>query len=136
MATPSSKSSCVRGAAPQDDPIVHRSISHVFDSANKKTGDWTTIEQTVLSDSNLSAVGFASGLDACIVLNDGTNSVSPRTMATAVEALFAAVYLDGGIEALARVADHSGISHTFLEAVTFSYLNPISDKKSLHSSLC
>lgn len=82
-----------------------------------------TVASTVLSNANFGTVGRAMGLDRCVILNPGTKSVSNGTMATTVEAILVAVYLDGGMEALARVATGLGLtSHAFLQAVTFNFL--------------
>lgn len=71
---------------------------------------------------NLSAVGFAHGLDSCVILNPGTQSVSDKTMATTVEAILGAVYMDGGDGALNAVLVNLGLTHQYLESVTFILL--------------
>lgn len=84
-------------------------------------GDWTTIEQKLLSNDFLGAVGYANGLNECVVLNAGTTRVNPKPMATTMEALFAAVYRDAGFEALGRVLNKLGITHELLNTVMFLF---------------
>ncbi|KIW57534.1 hypothetical protein PV05_06075 [Exophiala xenobiotica] len=65
--------------------------------------EWTTIRQEVVNNEYLAKVGNNNGLDKCIILNSGATSVSDKTMATFVKALFGAVKLDGGDAAVAGV---------------------------------
>jgi ribonuclease III len=89
------------------------------------TSQWTQVEQALLANSNLSAVGFEHSLDTCIVLNMGTPSVSKKTMATTVEAVLGAVYEDGGGNALVAVLAVLGLTHVFPEVVTLTYPSPL-----------
>lgn len=91
--------------------------------SNFQQGQWTEAEQSLLKNSNLSAVGFLHRLDACVVLNMGTRVVTEKVMATTVEAIFAAAFLDGGEDALAAVVLTLGMTHDLLEAV-MSYPSP------------
>jgi ribonuclease-3 len=81
---------------------------------------WTTIVQDVLRNENLAAVGFAHGLDHCVVLHPGTAVVSPNTMATTVEAILGAAHVDGGDAALGHMMERLGLTHALLEAVTYT----------------
>lgn len=96
-------------------------IIHLADS---ETGDWSKIERRTLSNEYLSEIGFRHKLDSCVLLNDGTTSVSDKTMATTVEALFGAVYLDAGKEALGKVLVTLGITSKFMEVATSLKENP------------
>jgi ribonuclease-3 len=87
-------------------------------SADLSQGQWTQAEQALLVNTNLSAVGYGHGLHDCIILNQGTLSVSDKTMATTVEAILGAVFIDGGADALSAVLATLGLTHQFLEAVT------------------
>lgn len=78
----------------------------------------------MLSNDHLSAVGFAHGLADCVILNQGTTSVSSKTMATTVEALLGAVYLDAGRNALVSVLTVLGLIHPFLQVVMFHIPHP------------
>ncbi|KAK5214803.1 hypothetical protein LTR72_012078 [Exophiala xenobiotica] len=85
-----------------------------FDSGRNK-GQWTQAEQALLGNRNLSAVGYARGLQNCVILNQGTPTVSDKTMATTVEAILGAVMLDGGADALSAVLLTLGLTHSLLE---------------------
>lgn len=84
---------------------------------NAEQGQWTQAEQALLTNSNLSAVGYRRNLDTCVILNMGTTSVSQKTMATTVEAILGAVSVDGGENALAAVLVILELTHPFLEVV-------------------
>ena len=71
-------------------------------------------------NSNLKSVGFEHGLDACVLLNVGTDAVSDKTMANTVEAILGAVELDGGSEALMQVATRLSLVHPMLISVMSS----------------
>jgi len=86
----------------------------------RSKGQWTQAEQALLSNANLSAVGYAHALHGCVILNDGTPSVSSKTMATTIEAICGAVFIDGGDDALGAVLATLGLTHPFLEVVTFN----------------
>ncbi|KAJ5710169.1 hypothetical protein N7493_009761 [Penicillium malachiteum] len=61
-----------------------RSIGHITISLSKKA-----------NNDNLASIGFAFGLDKIIILNPSAQGAVPkRLMATTVEALIGAVYLD------------------------------------------
>lgn len=83
-------------------------------------GQWTVAEQAIISNNNLSIVGFTIGLDACVILNPGTVTVSDKTMATTVEALVGATFCDGGEDALAKLLDTLGLDHEYLTSVTLT----------------
>ena len=89
---------------------------------------WTTIIQSIASNTNLPQVGNQAGLDACVNLNAGTDSVSTATMSTTVEAILGAVYLDGGDNALASVMEKLQLTHEILiQTVTFFSLLPLQE---------
>jgi ribonuclease III len=90
--------------------------SHVGLTSNQ--GEWTQVEQALLVNTNLSAIGYNRNLHTCVILNMGTASVSPKTMATTVEAVLGAVYLDGGDDALSAVMVSLGLTHPLLQQVT------------------
>lgn len=69
----------------------------------------------VATNDELARLGRLHGLDTLVVCNPGTVSVSPRMLATAVEAVFGAVYLDGGPGALDKVINLLGISHALVD---------------------
>lgn len=94
-------------------PVTRVSLAHPL------SGQWTQAEQALLRNDNLRAVGFAHSIDRCILLDPSTRFVSDKTMATTVEAILGAVYMDSGADALNAVLVTLGLTHRFLEAVTF-----------------
>jgi ribonuclease-3 len=59
------------------------------------TGDMTNAQNTRATNENLAKIGFSLGLDAYIQLNPSAQGVVPgRLMATTIEAIVGAVYLD------------------------------------------
>ena len=56
-----------------------------------------TLLERVCGNDNLATVGFNIGLDQHVVVNQGQRgTVSRKTMATTVEAVIGAIYLDSG----------------------------------------
>ena len=82
-------------------------------------GEWTTVRNALISNPNLSDVGFTHGLERCVILNPGTFTVSGKTMATTVEAILGAVHIDGGDAALEHVMAHLGLHHELLNPVMY-----------------
>lgn len=95
-------------------------------------GAWTDI-RNLATNSNLAAVGFAHGLDTCVILNPGTICVSTGSMATTVEAILGAVQLDGGSDALFQVATLLGLVHQLITPVMSSsyFLHTLSLRKDI-----
>ncbi|USW56406.1 Putative ribonuclease III domain-containing protein [Septoria linicola] len=67
--------------------------------AGMMKGPSTDRTSFVLSNANLDVVGRAQGLERFLVLNDIYQKVSPYMVATAVEAIFGAIYYDSGMDA-------------------------------------
>ena len=59
-------------------------------------GAMSNRRSSIVSNENLSAVGVANSIDACIRMNVPTDVVTLKTRATALEAILGAVYLDCG----------------------------------------
>jgi hypothetical protein len=60
-------------------------------------------------------LGRSTGMDVCVTKNPGTYMLSDKMVATVVEAVMGAVYLDGGEMALELVMKESGFDvHQFL----------------------
>lgn len=89
---------------------------------NNQAAVWTSIRNEALCNNFLAERGFCHGLDLCINKDAGTPSVSPKMMATAVEAILGAVHLDGGDDALRRVLTRLRIVNPYELPVTFSLL--------------
>ncbi|KAF2848432.1 ribonuclease III, partial [Plenodomus tracheiphilus IPT5] len=64
---------------------------------------WTQIRHDKCGNGALARLGQSLDLHECIITNPGAQVVSDKMIATAIEALFGAVYLDGGEEELERV---------------------------------
>jgi ribonuclease-3 len=67
------------------------------------TAEWTRIEQDLVSNNNLGRRGFELGLDRCIITAPGLERVSTNMMATTVEAILGAIYVDSGANDLGAV---------------------------------
>lgn len=105
--------------------------------ADLDTGDWNIAFQALLTNIHLSSVGYARGLHACVIMPDDSDKVSEKIMATTMEALFAAVYLDAGLEAVDRVLETMGMTHEILSTVMFSRPHDCTHwVEGLHSSIC
>lgn len=66
--------------------------------------------QQVGSNVNLDRAGRRHGLDVFVCRNPSQRAgVSPATMATTVEAILGAVYLDGGIDNVSQVMQTLGL---------------------------
>jgi ribonuclease-3 len=76
----------------------------------RNLGHWTDIRRDNLSNkSGLAPVGRTWGLHACIIVNPGNTTASDGTIATTMEAILGAVFLDAGRDELERVMRHLGI---------------------------
>jgi len=73
------------------------------------------VRSALATNESLSSLGRRIGLEDCIIVeHQGAHLLGDITIATAVEALIAAVYLDGGDEALASVMDCFKFDHPLL----------------------
>ncbi|KNG52765.1 ribonuclease [Stemphylium lycopersici] len=69
-----------------------------------------TLANTVLADR-----GYDIGIDKIIITAEGTPAVSPKMVATTLEAIIGAVHQDGGDEAAHKLMEHLGFfNHTLL----------------------
>lgn len=80
-------------------------------------GEWAVAEQAIVSNKNLSKLGFDIHLDACVFLNPGTSAVSDKTMSTTMAALIGAVFCDGGGDALGKLLETLKLDHENLRSV-------------------
>lgn len=80
-------------------------------------GAWDGIRNRLLSNANLARTGFDVGIQACVNVY-GLTAVSAKMMATTVEAIAGAAYLDGGEAALAEVMQALDLTDQRLEDVT------------------
>ncbi|KAJ5263819.1 hypothetical protein N7478_011424 [Penicillium angulare] len=64
---------------------------------DRSIGDMTSAQNTRATNENLARIGFSLGLSAFIQLSPSAQGVVPeRLMATTIEAIIGAVYLDSG----------------------------------------
>ncbi|KAH8694870.1 hypothetical protein BGW36DRAFT_462567 [Talaromyces proteolyticus] len=96
------------------DTVAQEHLCRQWLGTHLTKGQWTNIRNEILTNENLTRVGFQNGLDRCLTLNRGLSTVSPRMMATAVEAILGAVHRDGGDTALATVMDRLGLRSDLL----------------------
>ncbi|KAH8716798.1 ribonuclease III domain-containing protein [Phaeosphaeriaceae sp. PMI808] len=73
------------------------------------------------SNEALAQCGFEIGVDRCIHLTDGLSSVSPKMVATTLEAIIGAVFRDGGDEAALRVVTYLRFLNHWLLTVTLHF---------------
>jgi hypothetical protein len=92
---------------------------------NLLSGYWTGTRMRVSSNANLHAVGIAVGLHSCMHVNPKNPvSFSQKIMATAVEAVIGAVFLDGGLVAAKASMHVLGLTYNVpdINMVTFNRL--------------
>ena len=81
-------------------PVVSISRSPVLVNYSRLTrslGEGQNMVSTVASNSNLATVGFRNGIDVAINKNPSQyGQTSPDVMATTVEAIIGAIYIDAG----------------------------------------
>jgi ribonuclease-3 len=85
---------------------------------------WTSMRNELLSNDALARRAYKAGIDECVITADSNPAVSPRMVATALEAVIGAVYQDGGNDAVQRVMQSLGFFDHPLLTVTFQ-TNPI-----------
>lgn len=78
-------------------------------SPEASEGDLTRLRARYVNNDHLCEAALAVGLDECLRLGKGEEKGGgrqrPRLLADALEAVFGAVYLDGGMEAASMVAE-------------------------------
>ncbi|KAF2667715.1 hypothetical protein BT63DRAFT_457015 [Microthyrium microscopicum] len=95
-------------------------------SKDLNSGLFDAIHNTVLNNKNLAAVGIYHGLQHCIHYPPSSTFTGrmENTMATTVEAILGASYIDGGETAMTNVASQLGLTHELLE-VRSSSISPV-----------
>jgi ribonuclease-3 len=84
----------------------------------RSQAQWTQLRNETLSNDALARRGYQAGLDRCVIVADSTPAVSPKMVATTLEALIGAVYQDGGDDAVHRVMRSLGFFDNTLLTVT------------------
>ncbi|KAJ7506843.1 hypothetical protein B0H11DRAFT_1973018 [Mycena galericulata] len=102
------------------DAVLQMHLARIWldSTAPDETGlQWWRIAKDLPSDEHLISVCRTHGLDECIhfPLSSGLRTCKPKTLATTVEALLAAVYMEGREEALGPVMRRLGLTdHIYL----------------------
>lgn len=94
-----SKGDCIKG-------MSITSFSCFMRKSADSVGDWDTLRKDQLNNAPLSVIGRNARINQCIIKSPGTKMVTDRMVATAVEAIAGAVYLDGGEAALTTLMRH------------------------------
>lgn len=115
-----SRGGASRRLAVLGDCVVETHLAHRWWNKKDLTGpQWNELTSSLVSNENLGNLGFRMGIDKC-TLPDSCDSRATYRMATAVEALMAAVWLDTDRDpaALESVIDRFGLTHQMLDAGT------------------
>lgn len=102
------------------DKLVECHLAHRWWEKKDLSGvQWTDMRTSVLSNENLSNVGFRMGINECTLPEPCEHNMTIR-MATAIEAVLAAVWLDTNRDsaALEKIIDRFGLTHSLLDAGT------------------
>ncbi|CAI9629896.1 unnamed protein product [Alternaria burnsii] len=113
------------------DAVLAKVLCSAWYEARSSTGrvrsqaQWTQLRNETLSNDALARRGYQVGLDRCVIVADSKPAVSPKMVATTLEALIGAVYQDGGDDAVRRVMRSLGFfDHTLLTVTSQTPLFP------------
>ncbi|KAL1798162.1 hypothetical protein ACET3X_002199 [Alternaria dauci] len=84
----------------------------------RSQAQWTQLRNDTLSNDALARRGYDIGLDKCVIVAESRPAVSPKMVATTLEAVIGAVYQDGGDDAVERVMRELGFFDHALLTVT------------------
>jgi dsRNA-specific ribonuclease len=73
------------------------------------------MRQHLLSNKNLNRIGRRLGIEKYLIMNPGLNLASDYMVATLVEAIIGAVYLDGEMKAVERLMVNLGLEAALLD---------------------
>jgi ribonuclease III len=80
-------------------------------------GKGDTKRQQLLSNDNLTSIGRKLGIEKLLVLSPGARWASDYMVATTMEAIIGAVYLDGGMKAVGQLMANLGLEAALLDAI-------------------
>ncbi|KAG6368324.1 hypothetical protein INS49_002529 [Diaporthe citri] len=91
-----------------------------YDSRGMTGNEWSIIATETLSNQNFGEFGFKLGLDECAIPNQVED---PYDMATTVEAVFAAVQMDGASqEQFRKIMARFGLQHELVEPIQRAWI--------------
>ena len=82
---------------------------------SKLIASWSTAEQALFQAASLARVGFEQGLNTCVIASTNQN-VTTNMMATTVQALIGAIYIEGGEQGMAKLLTKLGLTHEYLRS--------------------
>jgi Ribonuclease-III-like len=88
--------------------VVYSSNSKYFVNPGS-IGSGDTMRQQLLSNENLNRIGRRFRIEKLLVLSPGAETASDYMVATMLEAVVGAVYLDGGMEAVEKLMTNLGV---------------------------
>lgn len=115
-----SRGSLSRRLAILGDRAVENHLAHRWwEKKDLSSLQWTELRASVLCNENLSKVGFRMGISECTIPDSCDTGMKTR-MATTIEAVLAAVWLDTNCDAAAfeKVINRLGLTHPLLDAGT------------------
>jgi hypothetical protein len=115
-----SRGSLSRRLAILGDRAVENHLAHRWwEKKDLSSLQWNELRASVLCNENLSKVGFRMGISECTIPDSCGTDMKTR-MATTIEAVLAAVWLDTNCDAAAfeKVINRLGLTHPLLDAGT------------------
>lgn len=115
-----SRGSLSRRLAILGDRAVENHLAHRWwEKKDLSSLQWNELRASVLCNENLSKVGFRMGISECTIPDSCDTGMKTR-MATTIEAVLAAVWLDTNCDAAAfeKVINRLGLTHPLLDAGT------------------
>lgn len=101
--------------------------------------EWSAIiRNDLVTNVRLASRGRELGLDACVICDPGTPTVSTDMLATTFEAVIAAVYLDSGadLDTVETVMERLGFfNHPLLLVTFYNPLTPCSPNKQMSTNV-
>jgi dsRNA-specific ribonuclease len=99
-----------------ESPTFHAGVSKIKLAEQTCTGKGDTKRQQLLSNKNLTNIGRKLGIEILLVLSPGARWASDYMVATMMEAIIGAVYLDGDMKAVEQLMANLGLEAALLDA--------------------